>query len=154
MNLAKRRLREDSANLLGSLLVTTLGLAPFSRADTEERERPDYHVFIDEFQNFTTLSVANMISELPKFHVGLVLAHQYLYQFEPEIRHAVLGNVGTLASFRLGPEDAHIIAREFEPVFAPVDLVNLPNRDIYLKLMIDRAPSRPFSAGTLFPMRF
>uniref|UniRef100_E6QWQ2 Type IV secretion system coupling protein TraD DNA-binding domain-containing protein n=1 Tax=mine drainage metagenome TaxID=410659 RepID=E6QWQ2_9ZZZZ len=151
VNLAKGRLGEDSANLLGALLVTTLGLAAFSRADVEERERRDYHVFIDEFQNFTTLSVANMISELRKFHVGLVLAHQHLYQLEPEVRHAVLGNVGTLVSFRLGPEDAQIIAREFEPVFAPLDLVNLPNHAIYLKLMIDRAPSRPFSATTLHP---
>lgn len=151
VNLAKGRLGEDSANLLGALLVTTLGLAAFSRADVEERERPDYHVFIDEFQSFTTLSVANMVSELRKFHVGLVLAHQHLYQLEPEVRHAVLGNVGTLLSFRLGPEDAQMIAREFEPVFAPLDLLNLPNHGIYLKLMIDGTPSKPFSASTLHP---
>jgi hypothetical protein len=149
VNLARGRLGEDSANLLGALLVTTLGLAAFSRADIEEHKRPDYHVVIDEFQSFTTLSVANMVSELRKFHVGLVLAHQHLYQLEPEVRHAVLGNVGTLVSFRLGPEDAHMIAREFEPVFALQDLVNLPNHDIYLKLMIDGTPSKPFSATTL-----
>uniref|UniRef100_E6Q5Q9 Type IV secretion system coupling protein TraD DNA-binding domain-containing protein n=1 Tax=mine drainage metagenome TaxID=410659 RepID=E6Q5Q9_9ZZZZ len=154
VNLAKGRLGEDSGNLLGALLVTTLGLAAFSRADVEEQERRDYHVFIDEFQSFTTLSVANMISELRKFHVGLVLAHQHLYQLEPEVRHAVLGNVGTVVSFRLGPEDAQMIAREFEPVFAPVDLVNLRNHDIYLKLIIDQAPSRPFSATTLRPGSF
>jgi type IV secretory pathway TraG/TraD family ATPase VirD4 len=151
VNLARGRLGEDSANLLGALLVTTLGLAAFSRADVEERQRPDYHVIIDEFQSFTTLSVANMVSELRKFHVALVLAHQHLYQLEPEVRHAVLGNVGTLVSFRLGPEDAQVIAREFEPVFAPLDLVNLPNHDIYLKLMIDGTPSKPFSATTLHP---
>jgi hypothetical protein len=151
VNLAKGRLGEDSANLLGALLVTTLGLAAFSRADVEERQRPDYHVIIDEFQSFTTLSVANMVSELRKFHVGLVLAHQHLYQLESEVRHAVLGNVGTLVSFRLGPEDAQTLAREFEPVFAPQDLVNLPNHDIYLKLMIDGTPSKPFSATTLHP---
>ena len=151
VNLAKGRLGEDSANLLGALLVTTLGLAALSRADVEESKRPDYHVLIDEFQSFTTLSVANMVSELRKFHVGLVLAHQHLYQLEPEVRHAVLGNVGTLISFRLGPEDAQMIAREFEPVFAPLDLVNLSNHAIYLKLMIDGTPSRPFSATTLRP---
>ena len=151
VNLAKGRLGEDSANLLGALLVTTLGLAAFSRADTEESGRPDFMVLIDEFQSFTTLSVANMVSELRKFHVGLVLAHQHLYQLEPEVRHAVLGNVGTIISFRLGPEDARIIAQEFEPVFAPQDLVNLPNHGIYLKLMIDGTPSRPFSATTLHP---
>lgn len=151
VNLAKGRLAEDSANLLGALLVTTLGLAAFSRADVEEGGRPDYHIFVDEFQSFTTLSVANMISELRKFHVGLVLAHQHLYQLEPEVRHAVLGNVGTLLAFRIGPEDAQVIAREFEPVFALEDLVNLPNHDIYLKLMIDGTPSKPFSATTLHP---
>ena len=152
VNLAKGRLGEDSANLLGALLVTTLGLAAFSRADVEEHNRPDYHIFIDEFQSFTTLSVANMVSELRKFHVGLVLAHQHLYQLEPEVRHAVLGNVGTIISFRLGPEDAGIFSREFEPVFAPLDLVNLSNHNIYLKLMIDGTPSQPFSATTLHPV--
>lgn len=151
VNLAKGRLGEDSANLLGALLITTLGLAALSRADVDEHKRPDYYVLIDEFQSFTTLSVANMVSELRKFHIGLVLAHQHLYQLEPEVRHAVLGNVGTLLSFRLGPEDAQVVAREFAPTFAPEDLVNLPNHDIYLKLMIDGSPSRPFSATTLHP---
>lgn len=154
VNLAKGQLGEDSANLLGALLVTTLSLAALSRADIEESGRSDYVVLIDEFQSFTTLSVANMVSELRKYRVGLVLAHQHLYQLEPEVRHAVLGNVGTLISFRLGPEDARIIAREFEPVFADGDLVNLPNHNIYVKLMIDGTPSRPFSAATLHPREF
>jgi DNA helicase HerA-like ATPase len=151
VNLAKGRLGEDSANVLGALLVTTLGLAALSRADVKEQERPDYHIVIDEFQSFTTLSVANMVSELRKYHVGLVLAHQHLYQLEPEVRHAVLGNVGTLVSFRLGPEDSQMIAREFEPKFVPLDLANLPNHDFYLRLMIDGMSSKPFSASTLHP---
>ncbi|MGK2957241.1 MAG: type IV secretory system conjugative DNA transfer family protein [Acidimicrobiales bacterium] len=151
VNLAKGRLGEDSANLLGALLVTTLGLAALSRSDMAEPLRRDFFIYIDEFQSFTTLSVANMVSELRKFRVGLTLAHQHLHQLEPDVRHAVLGNTGTLISFRLGPEDAGIIAREFAPVFEPLDLVNLPNRDIYLKLMIDGAPSKAFSATTLHP---
>ena len=151
VNLAKGRLGEDSANVLGALLVTTLGLAAFSRADTEEARRADHIIVIDEFQSFATLSVANIVSELRKYHVGLVLSHQHLFQLEPEVRHAVLGNVGTLISFRLGPEDARVLAGEFAPVFAPEDLVNLPNHDIYLKLMIDGSPSKPFSATTLHP---
>lgn len=154
VNLAKGRLGEDSANLLGALLVTTLGLAALSRADVEEHRRPDYHVFIDEFQSFTTLSVANMVSELRKFRVSLVLAHQHLHQLEPAVRHAVLGNVGTLISFRIGPEDAHMLAREFEPVFIAQDLMNLANHDIYLKLMIEGTPSQPFSATTVRPELF
>jgi len=151
VNLSKGRLGEDSANLLGALLVTTLGLAAMSRGDSAEGGRRDFFIYIDEFQSFTTLSVANMVSELRKFRIGLTLAHQHLYQLDPEVRHAVLGNMGTLISFRLGPEDAPVIAKELEPVFQPLDLLNLPNRDIYLKLMIDGAPSRPFSATTLHP---
>lgn len=152
VNLAKGRLGEDSANVLGALLVTTLGLAAFSRADAEESERSNHIIVIDEFQSFATLSVANMVSDLRKYHVGLVLSHQHLLQLEPEVKHAVLGNVGTLISFRIGPEDAQMIAREFQPVFTPEDLVNLPNHDVYLKLMIDGSPSKPFSATTLRPL--
>ena len=154
VNLAKGKLGEDSANLLGAILVTTLGLAALSRSDIPEERRRDFHVVIDEFQSFTTLSVANMVSELRKFHVGLVFAHQNLFQLEPEVRHAVLGNAGTIVSFRLGPEDAEMFAKEFEPTFDREDIVNLPNHRVYLKLMIDRAPSRPFSATTLHPVAF
>ena len=151
VNLAKGRLGEDSANLVGALLVTTLSLAAFSRADVGEAERRDFHILIDEFQSFTTLSVANMVSELRKFRVSLTLGHQHLAQLEPDVRAAVLGNVGTLASFRVGPDDARIISREFEPVFDIQDLLNLGNHSIYLKLMIDGAPSKPFSATTIEP---
>ncbi|MDO8272427.1 MAG: type IV secretion system DNA-binding domain-containing protein [Gammaproteobacteria bacterium] len=151
VNLAKGRLGEDSASLLGAILVTTLGLAAMSRGDIPESERRPFHIYIDEFQTFTTLSVANMISELRKFRVSLTLANQHLFQIEPDVRHAVLGNAGTLISFRVGAEDAYLLAREFEPVFKPVDLLNLPNYDVYLKLMIDGAPSIPFSAHTLNP---
>jgi hypothetical protein len=93
--------------------------------------------------------LANMMSELRKFGVGLVLAHQYMYQLEPDIRHAVLGNAATLISFRVGAEDAPILAKEFQPKFEVLDLINLPNYAIYLKLMIDGTPSKPFSAGAL-----
>jgi hypothetical protein len=81
--------------------------------------------------------------------LGLTLAHQHLHQLEPDIRHAVLGNAGTLISFRVGPEDATVLAQELQPVFGVEDLLNLPNRHFYLKLMIDGTPSRPFSARTL-----
>lgn len=151
VNLAKGRLGEDSANLLGGLLVTTVGLAAFSRADTQEPDRQPFLIYVDEFQNFTTLAVANMLAELRKYRVGTVLAHQYLDQIEPEVRYAVIGNAGTLVSFRLGGKDAPHIAREFAPVFRAEDLVGLPNHEIYLRLMIDGAPSRPFSATTITP---
>ena len=104
---------------------------------------------MDEFQNFTTLSIANMLSELRKYNLGLIMAHHYLSQLQPDVRDAVIGNAGTLVSFRLGGHDAPIIARELLPKFSTEDLVGLPNYHIYLKLMIDGAPSKPFSAITV-----
>ena len=92
-----------------------------------------------------------MLSELRKYRVGFTIAHQYLHQLEPDIRHAVLGNVGTVISFRVGAEDAPYLVREFHEKFALADLLQLPNHRIYLKLMIDGTPSVPFSAATLAP---
>ena len=151
VNLAKGRIGEDSSSLLGGLLVTTLGLAAFSRADIPPAERRDFFVYIDEFQNFTTLAMANMFSELRKYRVGFTVAHQYLHQLEEDVRHAVLGNVGTVISFRVGAEDAPYLVREFHERFDEIDLLQLPNYRIYLKLMIDGTPSKPFSAVTLDP---
>lgn len=151
VNLSRGELGEDSSNLLGSLLVTTLSLAAFSRAELPVAERRPFFIYLDEFQSFTTHSVAGMISELRKFGIGLVLAHQHLHQLDPEVRHAVLGNVGTVVTFRLGPEDAQFFAREFAPIFAAADLMDLARSDIYLRLMIDGQPSPPFSATTLLP---
>jgi type IV secretory pathway TraG/TraD family ATPase VirD4 len=150
VNLAKGRLGEDSANLLGSLLISTIGLAAFSRAEIAQTDRRAFHVFVDEFQSFATLSFANMIAELRKTAVSLTLAHQYLHQLDADIQHAVLGNAGNIISFRVGPEDAVILAREFAPIFGVIDLISLPNFRIYLKLMIDGCPSRPFSAITIY----
>ena len=146
VNLSKGQLGEDSALILGSLLVSTIGLAAFSRADRLPEQRRPFFLYVDEFQNFTTLMFANMMSELRKYGVGLTIANQYFHQLEPDIRHAVLGNAGTLVSFRVGPEDASILAKEFQPKFDTADLLNLPNHSIYLKLMIDGMPSLPFSA--------
>lgn len=149
VNVSKGHLGEDSALLLGSLVVSTLGLAAFSRADRSPGERKPFFVYLDEFQNFTTLMLANMMSELRKYGVGLVLAHQYLHQLEPDIQHAVLGNAGTIISFRVGSEDAPLLAKEFQPKFEVLDLIGLPNYSVYLKLMIDGSPSKPFSANAI-----
>jgi type IV secretory pathway TraG/TraD family ATPase VirD4 len=151
VNLAKGHIGEDSSSLLGGLLVTTIGLAAFSRADTPPAERRDFFVYIDEFQSFTTLALANMLSELRKYRVGFTVAHQYLHQLEPDVRHAVLGNAGSIISFRVGAEDSPFLAREFHQKFEEIDLLQLPNYHIYLKLMIDGMPSKPFSAVTLEP---
>lgn len=151
VNLAKGRIGEDSSSLLGGLLVTTIGLAAFSRAELPAHERRDFYVYVDEFQSFTTLAMADMFAELRKYRVGFTVAHQYLHQLEPDVRHAVLGNAGTIISFRVGAEDATYLAREFQDRFEEVDLLLLPNYRVYLKLMIDGVPSRPFSATTLRP---
>ena len=149
VNLARGRLGTDSSHLLGALLVTVLGLAAYSRSDTSENDRQDYGVIVDEFQNFTTKAVADMASELRKFRLHLILANQYIDQLDSDIRDAVLANAGTLISFRVGPRDAQLLEKEYEPYFSRKDLLYLPNHHIYLKLMIDGAPSRPFSAATL-----
>lgn len=151
VNLSKGVLGEDSAATLGAMLVTAVGLAGLSRADTSMANRRPFFLYLDEFQNVTTLAMVEMLSELRKYGVGLIMAHQYLAQLDPEIRHAVLGNAGTILSFRVGAEDAPVMARQFAPAFLPIDLMNLPNRHFYIRLMIDGAPSKAFSAVTLAP---
>lgn len=151
VNLARGRVGEDTASLLGSMLVTTLGLAAFSRTDMPESERRPFYMYLDEFQNFTTASVATMVSELRKYRVGLVLANQHLGQLTDQVHDAVLGNVGSLVCFRVGPGDAAVLAKEFGERLDPIDFTNLPNHHIYLRLMIDGAPSRPFSGRTILP---
>src|SRR5438876_1248612 len=109
VNLAKGRIGEDVAALLGAMLVSRIGLTALSRTDIPEENRRDFYVYLDEFQSFTTLSLANMLSELRKYRVGMILAHQYLSQLDPQVRDAILGNVGTMIAFRLGLSDAEIL---------------------------------------------
>jgi hypothetical protein len=149
VNLAKGQIGEDNCALLGAMLVTKIQLAALSRADMPEEKRKSFYLYVDEVHNFFTLSFAGILSEARKYGLSLVLAHQYLDQLDEEMRAAILGNVGTLLSFRVGAEDGKYLAREFYPVFTEADLVNLPNHHIYLKLMIDGVTSRPFSAVTL-----
>jgi hypothetical protein len=151
VNLAKGKIGEDASALLGALLVTKIGLASLSRADIPEQTRHDFYLYMDEFQNFATSSLASMLSELRKYRVNMILSHQYLTQLDLQVRDAILGNVGTIVSFRLGLTDAEIIAKEFYPVFSAKDLINLPNYHIYLRLMVDGVVSQPFSAEALMP---
>ncbi len=151
VNLAKGKIGEDTALLLGSLLISRLGLAALSRSDIPQEQRRDHYLYLDEFHSFTTLSLASMLSELRKYHLNLILAHQYLNQLDPAIRDAVLGNVGTIVAFRVGATDAELLAPEFAPEITATDLTNLPNYHVYLKMMIDGAVSKPFSAVTINP---
>jgi CxxC-x17-CxxC domain-containing protein len=154
VNLSKGRIGEDSSRLLGALLVTKLQLAAMSRVDISENERNDFALYIDEFQNFSTDSFANILSEARKYRLSLILAHQYIGQMEDKVREAVFGNVGTMITFRVGAEDGEFLEKEFSPEFYSTDLVNLSKQNIYVKLMIDGLTSRPFSAETLPPATF
>ena len=149
VNLAKGKIGEDTAALLGALLVTSISVAALGRADILASERQDFFLYLDEFHTFTTLSLTTMLSELRKYHVGLILSHQYLHQLDRQIQEAVLGNVGTLISFRLGVSDAQLLEHEFSPEFSALDLMRLPNYHIYLKLMVEGMMSPPFSAQTI-----
>src|SRR2546427_202711 len=149
VNLAKGKIGEDAASLLGSLLVSRIGLTALSRADVPETERRDFFLYLDEFHTFTTLSLANMLSELRKYRVNMILAHQYLSQLDLQVRDAILGNVGTMIAFRLGLADAEILEKEFAPELGALDLISLPNYHVYLKLMINGVMSRPFSAQSV-----
>jgi hypothetical protein len=149
VNLAKGRLGEDSAALLGALLVSRIGFAALSRADVAEHKRRDFFLYLDEFPTFTTLSLASMLSELRKYRTNLAVAAQYLGQAEDQVRDAILGNVGTIVTFRVGLGDAEVLEKESCPEFKAEDLVSLPNHNIYTRVMIDGKVSRPFSAETL-----
>lgn len=151
MDLSKGRIGEDNSRLLGALLITKLQLAAMSRVDIPEEDRKDFYLYVDEFQNFATESFANIMSEARKYRLNITLGHQYITQMEEEVRDAVFGNVGTLAVFRIGAEDAEFLEREFSPQFTAEDLVNLPKYNIYLKLMINGISGQPFSAETLPP---
>lgn len=148
LNLSKGELGEDACTILGGLIITTLGLAAFSRANIGPSQRRPFFIYADEFQSFTTLSVVNMMSELRKYGAGLIVAHQYLRQMDPEVRAAVFGNVGSLVVFRAGADDAPHLAQELHGKFAILDLLSLSNRRIYLRLLLDGRSSLPFS-GTI-----
>jgi len=148
-NLSKGIIGEDASQILGSLLTTAIQTAAMRRAAIAEHERKPFMVFIDECHTFITTSFATMLSEIRKFKVGLLLTNQYLGQLPDDVRNSIFGNVGTLISFRVGIEDAKMLADEFYPVFTADDCINLPRYAIYLKLLIDGMASKSFSAETL-----
>jgi len=123
-----------------------------SRVDIPEKERRDFYLYIDEFQNFSTESFATILSEARKYHLNLIIAHQYMEQLTDEVKAAVFGNVGTLVAFRVGAVDAEELVKEFAPIFEEEDILNLPKYEFYIKLMIDGVASSPFSARGLPPL--
>jgi len=151
INIAKGKIGEDNSALLGAIMVTKLQLAAMSRVDIPMEKRQDFYLYVDEFQNFSTESFANILSEARKYRLDLILAHQYIEQLHENVRAAIFGNVGTIICFRIGAEDAEFLEKEFLPEFTARDLVNLTKYNIYAKLMIDGIASKPFSAETLEP---
>lgn len=152
VDLSLGRIGEDNAALLGSMIITKIQLAAMARADTEEEDRRDFYLYVDEFQNFATESFAVILSQARKYRLNLIIAHQYIAQMPEIVASAVFGNVGTIVAFRVGAADGAALAREFEPVFNANDLVNLDNYHIYLKMAIDARTAAPFSALTLPPI--
>ncbi len=149
VNLSKGRIGELNSALLGALIINRLQQVAMSRVNIPEKERKDFYLYVDEFQNFSTESFASILSEARKYHLDLILAHQYINQLPENIKTAIFGNVGTIISFRVGSEDALFMEDEFKPEFDANDLINLPRFHIYIKLMIDGVTSRAFSAETL-----
>lgn len=157
MNLSKGRVGEDNSKLLGGMLITKIQLAAMSRVDILEENRRDFYLYVDEFQNFVTDSFATILSEARKYRLDLIITNQYIGQLvndqNVKVKDAVFGNVGTFVAFRTGAEDVTFLEeKQFGPDILAQDLLNLPNYNVYLRLMIDGVPSRPFSAITLPPV--
>lgn len=153
VNLSKGRIGEINANLLGMIIVGKILIAALSRVDMPEGERSDFYLYIDEFQNFTTDSIAQILSEARKYRLNLIIAHQFIAQLKEEISKAVFGNVGSICSFRVGAEDAEFLQKQFEPTFDANDLMNVDNRNAFMKLLIASQVATPFNMKTYPPTK-
>jgi len=151
VNLSKGRLGDVNSSLLGLIVTGKLLMAAFSRIDIAEEQRQDFYLYMDEFQNFATDSIATILSEARKYRLCLTMAHQFIGQLEDKIREAVFGNVGSMVSFRVGADDAEFLIKQFEPVFDTNDLINVDNFNAYIKLMINNETSKPFNLLTYPP---
>ncbi|HQB51138.1 MAG TPA: type IV secretion system DNA-binding domain-containing protein, partial [bacterium] len=156
VSLPKGLIGEMNAYLLGMILVGKILMASLSRADMSKDERKNFFLYIDEFQNFTTNSICQILSEARKYGLGLVIAHQYVGQLtakgDTAIKDAVFGNAGTMISFKIGSEDAEVLQKEFAPVFDAYDLVNVDKYTAYIKLLVDNAAISPFALKTPWPL--
>ncbi|MDO8623828.1 MAG: DUF87 domain-containing protein [bacterium] len=148
VNLSKGRLGERNANLLGLIIVGKLFMAALSRADNPRASYPPFYLYIDEFQNVTTDSIPGILSEARKYRLSLTMAHQFLKQIEEKTRNAIFGNVGSMAIFRVGEEDAEFFEKQFVPVFKALDFVNIEFRNCYLKMLAHGVPQKPFNVKT------
>jgi hypothetical protein len=151
INLSKGRIGETNSYLLGMIVVGKLLMAALSRSDIPQDDRKDFYFYIDEFQNVTTDSISQILSEARKYRLNLTIAHQFVGQLSEEISKAVFGNVGSMASFRVGPEDAEFLEKQFEPVFSANDLVNADNYQCFVRLLLNNESTKPFNLKTYPP---
>lgn len=147
-NLSKGQLGDINSDLLGFVLVSKIQIAALGRADIPEKDRKDFYLYLDEFQNFTTDSITTILSEARKYRLNLNLTHQFINQLDEPIKDAVFGNVGTILSFRIGVEDAQFMEKQFSPVFSQYDLVNLRRFTAVVRLLNNATPERAFSLSS------
>jgi hypothetical protein len=151
VNLSKGLIGEDISSLLGSMIITKFQLDAMSRANIPEKERVDFYLYVDEFQNFATDSFATILSEARKYKLNLTMANQYIAQMPDEVRDAVFGNVGSILSFQVGYDDAEYLSQQFNEVVTANDLTSLNKYTAYLRLLVEGMPTKPFSIDTLAP---
>jgi hypothetical protein len=152
VNLSRGKTGDLNSKLLGMIFVMKFEAAAMSRADIPEEYRQDFCLYVDEFQNFSTDSFADILSQARKYHLNLIVANQFTTQLSDEIRDAVFGNVGTVVSFRVGTADAEFLEKQFRPIFDIDDLQFLPNANTVVRMMISGVPVQPFSMATLPPL--
>jgi hypothetical protein len=145
VSLSKGKIGEENASFLGLILVPKILVAAMSRQDIPEEQRRDFYLYVDEFQNFATPDFAQILSEARKYRLNLIVANQFMGQMDEDVKNAIFGNVGTLASFRVGVTDANYLSHEFQPVFSEADLINVDVYNAYIKTIVHNEPVSPFS---------
>jgi DNA helicase HerA-like ATPase len=153
VNLAKGRLGDINSSLLGLVIVGKILMAALSRVDVmgSGTKPADFYLYIDEFQNVTTDSISTILSEARKYRLSLNIAHQFIAQLQDSIKDSVFGNVGSMAVFRVGTEDAEFLQKQFDPIFTQSDIIKLENYNAYMKLLIGGQPGKPFNIKTVAP---
>lgn len=153
INLSKGRLGEENSNFLGLVLIPKILIAAMSRQEVPEEKRPDFFLYVDEFQNFATPDFAVILSEARKYRLGLTVANQFIGQMEEEVKNAVFGNVSTLITFRVGVTDAAYVAREYQPTFSEQDLINVERFHAYMKTTVHNESVNAFSVNMTKDMK-
>jgi hypothetical protein len=147
INLSKGKIGEENSKFLGLIIVPKILIAAMSRTNVPEDQRPDFYLYVDEFQNFATPDFAQILSEARKYHLNLTVANQFISQIEEDVKNAIFGNVGTICNYRVGVSDANYLQHEFSPTFSETDLLNIERYNIYLKTIVNNEPAPAFSVS-------